>query len=370
VIWPWQGATSGKILCVQHVRRPGSRSTSSGRARSHAFGRADADRTVASDAAGDPDDTPEAEADDLDAGIREDLHVDRLGDVVAARRSFVPVIAHRGASEDIAEHTLAAYEAALDQGADGLECDVRLTADMQLVCVHDRRVNRTSNGRGVVSTLELAQLRELDFGSWKMPIDEYEAPDRRRKGAHRVLTLERLLQLAVEHPKRVELAIETKHPTRYAGLVEEHLVALLDRFGLAHPRLGESSPVRVMSFSALSVRRIRRLAPSLDTVLLLDRVPLRMRDGSLPRGVRIAGPGIHILRVHPEYVARVHSMGHRVHVWTVDQPSDIDLCVELGVDAIITNRPRQVLERLGRSERPGSATGAPGVIELNPDSPS
>ena len=126
------------------------------------------------------------------------------------------------------------------------------------------------------------------------------------------------------------MAIETKHPTRYAGLVEEHLVALLDRFGLAHPRLGETSPVRVMSFSAMSVRRIRRLAPSLDTVLLLDRVPLRLRDGSLPRGVRIAGPGIHILRTHPEYVERVHSMGNRVHVWTVDQTSDIDLCVELG----------------------------------------
>ncbi|ACU69190.1 Glycerophosphodiester phosphodiesterase [Catenulispora acidiphila DSM 44928] len=286
----------------------------------------------------------------------------------------IPVIAHRGASDDVPEHTLAAYEAALLQGADGLECDVRLTADMQLVCVHDRRVNRTSNGRGVVSTLELAQLRQLDFGSWKQPAageeHEYaEYPDLRREGAHRVLTLERLLQLVVEHPHRVEMAIETKHPTRYAGLVEEHLVALLDRFGLAHPRLGETSPVRVMSFSAMSVRRIRRLAPSLDTVLLLDRVPLRLRDGSLPRGVRIAGPGIHILRIHPEYVERVHSMGNRVHVWTVDQPSDIDLCVELGVDAIISNRPKAVLARLGRDGTAAAAAARHGVVELNPDSP-
>jgi glycerophosphoryl diester phosphodiesterase len=290
------------------------------------------------------------------------------------RRSVaeIPVIAHRGASEDVPEHTLAAYEAALLQGADGVECDVRLTADMQLVCVHDRRVNRTSDGRGVVSTLELAQLRQLDFGSWKQPApdEEYaEYPDLRREGAHRVLTLERLLELATGHPNRVELAIETKHPTRYAGLVEEHLVALLDRFGLAHPRLGEKSPVRVMSFSAMSVRRIRRLAPSLDTVLLLDRVPLRLRDGSLPRGVRIAGPGIHILRIHPEYVERVHSMGNRVHVWTVDQPSDIDLCVELGVDAIISNRPKAVLARLGRDGTAPPATARHGVIELNPDSP-
>ena len=287
--------------------------------------------------------------------------------------SEIPVIAHRGASEDVPEHTLAAYEAALLQGADGLECDVRLTADMHLVCVHDRRVNRTSNGRGVVSTLELAQLRQLDFGSWKQPASAAEAeyaeyPDLRRVGAHRVLTLERLLELVVDHPRRVEMAIETKHPTRYAGLVEQHLVALLDRFGLAHPRLGQTSPVRVMSFSAMSVRRVRRLAPSLETVLLLDRVPLRFRDGSLPSGVRIAGPGIHILRTHPEYVERLHSMGNRVHVWTVDQPSDIDVCVEAGVDAIISNRPKEVLARLGR-DKPGPAAAArPGVGGVSPDS--
>ena len=306
------------------------------------------------------------------------LHTAASGPALAPRPAAdIPVIAHRGASEDVPEHTLAAYEAALLQGADGLECDVRLTADMQLVCVHDRRVNRTSNGRGVVSTLELAQLRQLDFGSWKQPPGYAEGhgpaymeyPDLRREGAHRVLTLERLLELVVDHPRRVEMAIETKHPTRYAGLVEEHLVALLDRFGLAHPRLGERSPVRVMSFSAMSVRRVRRLAPSLETVLLLDRVPLRFRDGSLPRGARIAGPGIHILRTHPEYVERAHSMGNRVHVWTVDQASDIDLCVELGVDAIISNRPKAVLARLGRDGVRVSAGARPGVIGLNPDKP-
>jgi len=74
------------------------------------------------------------------------------------------VVAHRGASEDEPEHTLAAYVAAVAAGADALECDVRLTADGHLVCVHDRRVDRTSNGRGVVSGLELAQLEGMDWG--------------------------------------------------------------------------------------------------------------------------------------------------------------------------------------------------------------
>ncbi len=90
------------------------------------------------------------------------------------------VVAHRGASHDKAEHTLGAYLAALEAGADGLECDVRLTADGHLVCVHDRTLTRTASTRGLVSTMNLAELNELDFASWKNPWAELddEAPDR------------------------------------------------------------------------------------------------------------------------------------------------------------------------------------------------
>ncbi len=82
------------------------------------------------------------------------------------------VVAHRGASDREPEHTLAAYLQAIELGADALECDVRLTADGHLVCVHDRTVNRTSNGTGIVSTLELAQLEGLDWvtsrAAWRL----------------------------------------------------------------------------------------------------------------------------------------------------------------------------------------------------------
>jgi len=259
----------------------------------------------------------------------------------------VLVVAHRGASDDAAEHTLAAYRRALEVGADALECDVRLTADGALVCVHDRRVDRTSNGRGLVSTLELAQLSELDFGSWHSDAPDGEAPDREDPDGRTVLTLDRLLSFVADSDRAVELAIETKHPTRYAGLVERKLVETLDRYGWAHPRLGRRVPVRVMSFSSLSLRRMRELAPSIPAVYLMERVPLRMRDGSLPGGVGIAGPSIEILRDHPAYVERVQRAGGAVHVWTVDEPADIDLCLRLGVDAIISNRPAEVLAQVG-----------------------
>ncbi|MFD5029765.1 glycerophosphodiester phosphodiesterase [Streptomyces sp. NPDC058405] len=261
-----------------------------------------------------------------------------------ARQHSIQVVAHRGASEDAPEHTLAAYTKAIEDGADALECDVRLTADGHLVCVHDRRVNRTSNGRGAVSALELADLATLDFGSWK---DSEESPDWRDREFTSVLTLERLLELVADAGRPVQLAIETKHPTRWAGQVEERLLHLLGRFGLDDPTPGESA-VRIMSFSARSLHRIASAAPRLPTVYLMQFVSPRLRDGRLPAGARIAGPGMRIVRNHPGYIARLHRAGHRVHVWTVNEPEDVDLCVRLGVEAIITNRPKQVLSQLGR----------------------
>ncbi|MFF9456021.1 glycerophosphodiester phosphodiesterase [Streptomyces flaveolus] len=271
------------------------------------------------------------------------------------RQHPIQVVAHRGASEEAPEHTLAAYRKAIEDGADALECDVRLTADGHLVCVHDWRVNRTSNGRGAVSALELADLAALDFGArrtrefWRtrdeQPEWEHRPEDREETS---VLTLERLLELVSDAGRRVELAIETKHPTRWAGQVEERLLLLLKRFGLDAPASAAESPVRVMSFSARSLHRVRAASPTLPTVYLMQFVSPRLRDGRLPAGVRIAGPSIRIVRNHPAYVERLKAAGHQVHVWTVNETADVDLCAGLGVDAIITNRPRAVLEHLGR----------------------
>src|SRR3954462_15356715 len=114
------------------------------------------------------------------------------------------VVAHRGASADEPEHTLAAYVEAIKVGADALECDVRLTADGHLVCVHDRRVDRTSNGRGVISTLELTELQGLDWGSWKelearSGAADDEVPDIVDHGDRsHLLTLRKLLSLVAD----------------------------------------------------------------------------------------------------------------------------------------------------------------------------
>ncbi|WP_328851167.1 glycerophosphodiester phosphodiesterase family protein [Micromonospora globbae] len=258
------------------------------------------------------------------------------------------VFAHRGASYDLPEHTLAAYLRALAEGADGLECDVRLTRDGHLVCVHDRRLDRTSNGRGLVSARTLAELEMLDFGSWHpgcAPADGDEPPD---ESHTRLLTLERLLDAVLDAGRPVRLLVETKHPSRYGADVERRLVRMLRRYGLAEPRPDDPVQVTVMSFSPLAVRRIRELAPTLPTVLLLEVLPRWLRLGRLPFGTRIAGPGIGLVRARPQLLPALRAAGNEVYVWTVNEPEDLDLVLTAGIDGIITDRPAQTLARLGR----------------------
>jgi len=253
------------------------------------------------------------------------------------------VVAHRGASHENPEHTLGAYIKALEQGAEALECDVRLTADGHLVCVHDRDLRRIASRKAAVSTMELADLSELDFAAWKNPwadLDD-EAPDRDpdRDG---VLTLRRLLETVAGYDPPVELAIETKHPTRYAGLVERKLVEMLTEFGWHEA----GAPVRVMSFSYVALQRVRRLAPALRVVMLVEHARHWPVLRPLVDDDWIVGPGIATLRKHPAFARRLADSGRLFYVGTVNTESDLHTCLDLGVQAVITDRPRFVLDLL------------------------
>lgn len=283
----------------------------------------------------------------------------------ASHRVRPRVVAHRGASHDFPEHTLEAYQRAFDVGADGIECDVRMTRDAQLVCVHDRRVDRVSDGIGKVSLFTLAELREMQWGS----------------GAFQVLTLRQLLALVADQPasRRIEIAIETKHPNRYAGAVEREVVDQLDWFGLVpggptddlwtdpagRPARrgrgsraeggagsddpGASTPARIMSFSEVALQRLSRWAPTVPRVYLVKAKTLRGLRGSLgpvPAGACTVGLDIRIVREQPWLVRRYQARGFAVHAWTVDEPEDVERCVDAGVTAIITNRPALVLASL------------------------
>jgi glycerophosphoryl diester phosphodiesterase len=260
------------------------------------------------------------------------------------------VIAHRGASDEEPEHTLGAYRKAFQHGADGVECDVRLTADHHLVCVHDRRVERTSDGEGVVSALELATLEEFDWASWKLSDQpgDTESPESDPERGH-ILTLRRLLDTLVGTGQEVVTLIETKHPTRHGKDVENTLVQVLRMFDLDGGDQPGRPHVRLMSFSNRALQRAHKLAPALPLVYLVDAtIPALTWDGILPKGVRAVGLDVRMLR-RPKVVRAFQRRGHEVYVWTVDKDEDVDRCLELGVDVIITNRPGEVLRQVARS---------------------
>jgi glycerophosphoryl diester phosphodiesterase len=295
--------------------------------------------------------------------------------------SEIEVVAHRGVSAEAPEHTLAAYQQALILGADAVECDVRMTRDGVLVCTHDRRIDRTSTGRGVVSALDLAELEQHRVVHRRprgaairgrpprhaLDEDDDEEVDKEvdkevDEDAGRVLTLDRLLDYVTASPGRVRLAIETKHPTRHAGQVEAALLTSLRRFGLlsgGRPLEWSGRPaVRVMSFSPTALRRVRALAPGLPTVHLVRQILPRTRTRTvLPAGTAV-GPSLALLRRDPGLVGRLHRAGLQVHVWVVNRPRDMHFALSLGVDAIITDEAAVLMHLLGRDgPRPSMSTG-------------
>src|SRR5690606_15241542 len=141
-----------------------------------------------------------------------------------------------------------------------LECDIRVSRDGHLVCVHDRRIDRTSSGSGVVGSLTVDAMSGLDFSGWH-PASGNEA----ERG---VLTLEKLLGLVKDHSRPVRWVVESTHPVRYGGLVGQKWSAMRARYGWSSPEEKETPPVVTMSFSGGALRRVRRAAPKRPTGLL------------------------------------------------------------------------------------------------------
>lgn len=243
--------------------------------------------------------------------------------------------------------TLPAYERAVAERADGLECDVRLTRDGRVVCLHDRSVDRVSDGRGLVSRLTLAELRGLNFGSDAMPLP--------------VLTLAELLEFYQDtrhenvaspdegwvfeagqsgsqleghgKPSR-ELFIETKHPQRHGGLLEKAVHAELDRAGLR----GDAG-VHVISFSWRSLINSRRLDPGLSRILL-RRDWQRALYPVLERAGAADSHGISLVtgQAQPEAIGRA---GQGTYMWTVDEADQVRWAARQGVTWLATNVPGQ-----------------------------
>ncbi|MEX3654969.1 MULTISPECIES: alpha/beta hydrolase [Mycolicibacterium] len=234
-----------------------------------------------------------------------------------AERPATQVVAHRGASHDFPEQTRAAYTEALRQGADALECDVRLTQDGELVLIHDKTVDRTSNGTGRVGDMTLAELQALDFDS------------------HGILTIDEFIQLAQDADRPVTLFIETKHPAQQGLKIEREVVAALERHGLTNPGPDQLVKAAVISFYPDALVRVRMAAPNVPTVLLGPSA--RYLAGIV--GATAIGPSIETLRNNPELVGAAAARGLATYCWTVNNEADVRFARDLGVDWVATDHP-------------------------------
>ena len=226
------------------------------------------------------------------------------------------IIAHRGASADAPENTLAAFQLALDQGADGIELDVMLSKDRQLVVIHDDLVDRTTNGTGRVQDLTLAELRALDAGQ-----------------GEKIPTLDEVLtrfggKLLINIELKNYSTIFDSLPLDVAALIQDH---------------GVTDSILISSFNPINFPRFHRRLPDIPIGML-----------TFPGKARFFAYGLfHYDALHPYFkdvdealVQRTHARGREINVWTVDEAADIRHLAKIGVDSLITNRPLRAMSAL------------------------
>lgn len=231
------------------------------------------------------------------------------------------IFAHRGASAYAPENTLAAFELALQQGADGIEMDVGLCADDQVVVIHDDTVDRTTGGSGAVDKLPLQALRELDAGAYFNTAYKGE----------RIPLFEEALELIA---KRAFIVVELKYQGQKADRLVDKVIEMIQKHA-------QQENVLVSSFHPRMLRRVRRLLPHLPVAQLT----LYGRAGALLRS-RIGHLLVNYQALHPDYrdvnptlLKRVHRSRCRLHAYTVDRMEDMQSLFSLGIDGIFTNDP-------------------------------
>jgi glycerophosphoryl diester phosphodiesterase len=230
--------------------------------------------------------------------------------------------AHRGASADFPEHTMAAYRGAIEQGALGFECDIRVTKDEVLILWHDANMKKEAKSAAIIANRTYAEIKQI-----------YPA----------VMTLNELLDLAIENKK--SLALETKHPVPTGNRVEELVVGELHKRKDAIKKSGID--VAIMSFSWFAIEKIKKMDPTIKTVMLLHDFNQKLSRRFT--SAKVIGPSVEMIKKSPELISEIKNSGKELYVWTVDSTEDLQYCASVGVDIVMTNRPAHARSVLGYS---------------------
>ena len=277
--------------------------------------------------------------------------VENVGNPWMERR--VLAYAHRGGAREAPSNTIVAMRQALAAGATALEMDVHPTADGHLVVCHDPTVDRTTNGSGAISGLTLAEVQALDAAYWFVPGHEVapgrpdgEYPLRGRAPDDPELRIPTLREVLETFPG-VLLNIDIKQMAPAVKPYEEQLARLL----LEHDR---SDDVVVTSFHDTALAAFSAAAPLIATsagLLAVAGFWQSVQDGTLPAPMSHAAVQVPTdfegaTVVDERFVQTAHAAGVAVHVWTIDDPPEIERLVGLGVDGIMSDRPSVLVPTL------------------------
>jgi glycerophosphoryl diester phosphodiesterase len=245
--------------------------------------------------------------------------------MLVKQKRKIALIAHRGAADSAPENTLAAIRKALEGPAEFIEIDIHQTRDQQLVVMHDATVDRTTNGQGNIASLTLAELRQLDAGSW------YDSTFSQEK----VPTLAEVLALVKGKKK---LLIEIKKGDDYYAGIENNTLELIHQHQAQHWTV-------IQSFYDEVLTKVWKSEYAISThKLLVGKLPWlpvyfdhRLRWGSLDKYYRAAAINVNQYFATRAFIRHVHSKGFKTYVWTVDDPRDINKVIDRGADGVISN---------------------------------
>ena len=233
------------------------------------------------------------------------------------------IFAHRGASVYAPENTMAAFALAMKMGADGVELDVQLTKDGEVVVVHDETIDRVSDGSGEVRDYTLKELQRFSF---HYKFDSYKG--------EKIPTLEEVLKLL--YPSGMLVNIELKTGIYWYEKLEEKVLEIVRKTGM-------EERVIYSSFNHCSVQRIRELAPHAQTAYLYSDVIWHVEEYAKKTGVGGLHPALYHVKMR-HFLKEYLDSGLAVRVWTVNEPEDMRELIKAGVDAVITNYPDIGLE--------------------------
>lgn len=241
----------------------------------------------------------------------------------------VKIFAHRGASAYAPENTLEAFRLAMEQGADGIELDVQMTKDGELVVIHDETIDRVSNGNGAVRDYTLEELKQFSVSNHFEQYPDVKIP-----------TLREVLELV--KPGTMEINIELKTGIYWYPQIEQKVLELVKEEGM-------EERIIYSSFNHYSVQKIRELSPEAETAYLIGDVMLDVADYTRNTGIKGLHPALFHVKM-ADFLKEYKESGIALRVWTVNDKDQIRWLIDEGVDAVITNYPDRGLETRKEAE--------------------